>query len=298
MKILTMKIVNHIDPSPLVVVLLVAHLAALTFGLIGLLIMLPHPELWTGDPHAVRVFDFSMKYAGSIHILFGALTMLAFGVRAFGARTTLIFAAVTYVVSLSSELIGTGTGWPFGNYAYTDFLGWKVLGHVTYTIPMSWFYMGLAAYLIGSLLASSLGRGKSLAWTCLLGAWFLTVWDLVLDPAMAHSSLRVKFWIWKETGAYFEMPIQNLVGWSVTGLIFMILSRALWKRPLDMRQLSITPLVVYVANIVFAMVVSASVGLWLPIIFSAILGLVPAVLVVRARSGTRRSPTAPALSHG
>ena len=135
--------------SCLPTILFVAHLGALIFGLVGILIMLPHPELWQDDPSAVEVFTWSMEHAGATHIILGAATMFAFGIVAIGWRKTAIFAAVSYPLSLGSELIGTGTGWPFGNYEYTDFLGTKVLGRVPYTIPLSWFYMGFASFLLG-----------------------------------------------------------------------------------------------------------------------------------------------------
>jgi putative membrane protein len=272
---------KRLDPNPIVVWLFIAHLIALIFGLVGLLYVLPNLGDFADDPNALRVYQFSMDYAGSIHIILGALAMLAFGWYAIGRRKTLIFAGATYVISLTSELLGTGTGWPFGNYEYTDFLGWKVLDHVPYTIPMSWFYMGLSSYLIGSMVAERMGKGNSVLWTCLWGTWFLTVWDLVLDPAMAHSSLRVKFWVWNEVGPYYEMPIKNLVGWSVTGLIFMLVSRLLWKSPAPTTFRSQIPLAVYIANVIFAMVVSADVGLWGPIVLATILGLAPAIWIVR-----------------
>ena len=269
----------------------VAHLSALVFGLIGLLIMLPNPDLWASDPNAVKVFDWSMKYAGSLHIILGAATMFVAGVVTIGWRKTSLFAIVSYSLSLSSELIGTGTGWPFGNYEYTSFLGHKILGRVPFTIPLSWFYMGFASYLLGAVLAAGMGFRRRTLWTLGLGVWFLTVWDLVLDPAMAHESLRVQFWIWDEAGPYLGMPIKNFVGWSVTGLIFMPISRALWRRDIEVTSLSMRiPLAVYVANIAFAMVLSAAVGLWLPIFLAAVLGLLPAALAVKvpARRPVRR----------
>jgi putative membrane protein len=269
--------------------LFAAHLAALVFGLVGLLIMLPHPELWASDPNAVKVFDWSMRYAGSLHIVLGAATMLAVGVVALGWRKTAIFLAVATGLSLSSELIGTSTGWPFGNYAYTSFLGHKVLGRVPFTIPLSWFYMGLASYLLGSLLAARLGVRRRTAWSLGLGVWFLTVWDLVLDPAMAHHALRVQFWVWDESGPYFGMPIRNFVGWSLTGLLFMAIGRALWRRDVEPERLPMRfPLAVYAANVAFAMVLSAGVGLWLPILLAAALGVLPATLAVRAQPRTPR----------
>lgn len=264
--------------------LLALHLGALIFGLVGILIMLPHPELWSGDPNAVKVFDYSMRYAGATHIILGTATMLVIGVLVLGWRNTLIFAVVSTTLSLTSELIGTGTGWPFGNYEYTSFLGYKVLDRVPYSIPLSWFYMGLASYLLGTVLAHRLQVRQVGVWSVALGVWFLTVWDLVLDPAMAHHSLRIQFWVWDESGPYFGMPVKNFIGWSITGLVFMGISRWLWRRDANPSISALRiPLVVYGANLGFAMVLSAGVGLWAPILLAAVLGLLPAVLTVNPR---------------
>lgn len=273
---------TRVDRSWLPIALTVAHLGALVFGLVGILVMLPHPELWQDDPNAVRVFTWSMEHAGATHILLGAAAMFAYGVVTIGWRKTTIFAIVSSTLSLGFELFGTGTGWPFGNYAYTSFLGYKVLDRVPYTIPLSWFYMGFASYLLARMLVDRLRLGSVTGWTIGLGAWLLTVWDLVLDPAMAHESLRIRFWVWDETGPYFGMPVKNFVGWTVTALVFMVVSRLLWREEAEVRRRSLQlPLVVYAANLAFAMVLSAGVGLWLPIVLAAVLGLAPAALAAR-----------------
>ena len=272
---------SRLNRTSLPIGLFAAHATALVFGLIGLLIMLPNPGLWAHDPRAIDVFDFSMRYAGSVHILLGAAAMFAAGVQSLGRRKTSIFFVVATSLSLASELIGTGTGWPFGNYVYTDFLGYKVLDRVPYTIPLSWFYMGFASYLLGGLLAARIGAARRTAWSLALGAWFLTVWDLVLDPAMAHESLRVQFWVWDEVGPYLGMPVKNFIGWTLTGLLFMAISRGLWRRDPGPGALGVrVSLAVYVANLAFAMVLSAGVGLWVPILLAVVLGLLPAVYAV------------------
>ena len=259
-----------------------AHLGALTFGLVGILIMLPNPELWNDDPRAVDVFNFSIEYAGSIHIVLGAVTMFLFGIATIGWKKTAVFFGVSVPLSLTSELLGTGTGWPFGNYAYTDFLGWKVLDHVPYSIPLSWFYIGFAVYLLARQIVARLGIGRVSFWTLFGGVWLLTVWDLVLDPAMAHESLRIQFWVWSQEGPYFGMPIKNFIGWSVTGLIYMGISRLIWREEVEPRQFTATlPLLVYLANMAFAMILSASVDLWIPVMLAVVLGIVPALIVLR-----------------
>jgi uncharacterized membrane protein len=247
--------------------LLLGHATALVFGLAGMLIALPHPELWSASPLGQQAFAFGMQYAGPLHMVLGAAAMLAFGGAVLGWRRTLLFFGLACGLSLASELIGTGTGYPFGNYEYTTGLGYKILGRVPFSIPLSWFYMGLASYLLGGTLA----RWHPL-WSVALGAYFLTVWDLVLDPAMAHPSLALNFWIWHQSGPYFGMPVQNFLGWTATGALFMGLSRWLWGAPVAAVPARF-PLAVYALNMVFAMVLSAAGGVWPPIGLALACGL-------------------------
>jgi uncharacterized membrane protein/1-acyl-sn-glycerol-3-phosphate acyltransferase len=264
----------------IVKILFGCHLIALLFGLAGLLIALPHPQLWQQNAHAGEVFSFGMHDAGSLHILLGAATMLAFGLLFVGVRKTLIFFFTSTILSLSMELLGTSTGVPFGPYAYTDLLGYKILGHVPFPIPLSWFYMGFTAYLLANLLIARAGWRRQTLWSLLLGGYFLTVWDLSLDPSMSNSHLAVQFWNWYTPGPYFGMPISNLVGWSLTGLFYMSVSRLLWRAQLDVRRIvAWLPFGMYVANTGFAMLLSLGSGLWQPSVIAVVLGLFPATAV-------------------
>jgi putative membrane protein len=104
-------------------------------------------------------------------------------------------------------------------------------------------------------------------------------WDLVLDPAMAHASLPLKFWTWFESGPYFGMPIKNLGAWFLTGLLFMTVSRRLWGDASEMRTLPIRlPLLLYLGNLMFASTISLSVGLWQPTVLAVSWSLVPLLL--------------------
>jgi putative membrane protein len=89
------------------------------------------------------------------------------------------------------------------------------------------------------------------------------------------------------------MPIQNLVGWSVTGLAYMGISRLLWGS--EIAPLSSTdirfPFAVYTANVLFAMVLSLGTGLWAPVILAIVAGLVPASLALRDRAPGTLEPS-------
>ena len=146
-------------------------------------------------------------------------------------------------------------------------------------------------------IAEVFGVSRQSLWTLAGAVWLLTVWDLVLDPAMAHESLTIKFWEWSETGPYFGMPIKNFVGWSITGLLYMGVSRLLWREELKPSSFRVgVPLVVYLANMVFAMALSASVDLWIPVLLAIALGVAPALSVLRGDDRrSRRAPRAPQL---
>ncbi|MFM9108359.1 MAG: carotenoid biosynthesis protein [Chloroflexota bacterium] len=273
-------------------VFLVGHIAALLFGLLGLLVVIPNLASFASDPNAMRVYAMGMEHGGATHMIFGALAMFAFGWAIIGLGKTAVFFLVSFGLSLASELIGTGTGFPFGNYSYTDFLGYKVMDRVPFTIPLSWFYLGFAAYLLGRVIATRFG-GRQTFWTIAIGVWLLTAWDLVLDPAMADPGMAVKFWEWHISGPYYGMPLQNLLGWSVTGLAYMGLSRLIWREEIDPVLLdgrAWFPFAVYLANIVFASVLSLSAGLWPPVLLAIVAGVLPAALALGGRGSRAAAP--------
>lgn len=270
------------------VALLVLHGVAVFNALLGLVFLIPYPHVWNGLPGAPQAFAFGMEYFGSLHIVFGALAMLSYGAGAIGARRTAIFFVVACAVSLTMELLGTGTGWPFGAYSYTLGLGSKVLGRVPWSIPLSWFYMGFVSYLLGAVIARRAGGRFVQVKAMVLGVWLLMAWDLTLDPAMAHPDLPVRFWVWSERGAYLGMPLVNLVGWVGTGVLFMGLSRLLWGGPLDVAELSGRYLfALYAVNVAFGVVLCASLGLWMPIVGGCLASLGPASLALRTSAPGR-----------
>ncbi len=269
-----------------VAILFVAHLIALIFAVTGVLVFMAHPGLILSSPIIQQTFPYGEKLGGIVYILLGAAAMLVFGAATLGRRKTAIFFAVATLLPLTAELIGTSTGWPFGPYAYTDLLGAKILGKVPFTIPLSWFYMGFTAYLLASVITSALRvRGRTF-WTLALGAWLLMAWDLALDPAMVRNKV-FPFWMWYTHGVYFGMPLQNFLGWWAVGFLFMGVSRFLWRENAPASLPAWLPLGMYLANMVFAMALSLSAGLWLPLVVALTLGILPASLALRGARGMR-----------
>lgn len=259
--------------------LVVLHALALLLGLFGLLVALPHPQLFAGNPPAMAFYATALNGTGGTGIFLGTAAMLAFGFSRLGARRTLLFFIAATLISATAELTGTKTGWPFGGYEYTNFLGPKLLGRVPAAIPLSWFYMGFAALILGDAIAGG-RRWRSI----LLATWLLVSWDLVLDPSMAAPNLQyIHFWIWHETGPYFGMPLRNLAGWFGTGLLFITAGRWAWNEAAAPRVPVAIPYAVYAINIVWSMILSLAAGMWPTALVVLVVSLLPAALAFRAR---------------
>ena len=264
--------------------LLFAHILSTVFGLAGLLIVLPNPEIIVSlPPIGQTAFQWSMAGGGATYIIFGALAVSLYGIRNLGIGTTLAFMLPSVFLSLSSELLGTSTGFPFGDYAYLSGLGYKIAGLVPFTIPLSWFYMGFVCYLLARC---GLQVKSSSSWlrhvgAIAAGAILLTAWDLVLDPAMSQAPFP--FWVFQDEGSFFGMPYRNLVGWVGTGAIYMTVAALFWGKKtilLSRQQLNL-PLITYLVNFAFGAtitIVALDNRFLLPTGLSVLLGVVPAII--------------------
>lgn len=271
---------------------LVGHIVSLAFGLAGLLIVLPNPEIIASlSEFGQTSFQWSMAGGGVAYILLGTAAVAIYAYRTVGKWHWLTFMVPSVLLSLSSELLGTSTGFPFGEYGYLSGLGYKVAGLVPFTIPLSWFYMGFVSYLIARA-GLKVDQKINSKWNWLLqigaialGAMLLTSWDFALDPAMSQTPYP--FWHYGKVGAFFGTPFRNFAGWIATGVVFMTVAALMWKKaPISVSRKQLTlPLVVYISNIVFGAVITIwGAGIWIPVALSIVLGVLPAVVLVRMAS--------------
>lgn len=140
-------------------------------------------------------------------------------------QTLLIISVITW----SAEFIGQSTGFPFGDYHYTDTLQPQLAG-VPLLIPIAWFMLLPSSWVMAQLIVGKpSSRLKHLLFALVSGI-ALAAWDLFLDPQMVSWG----FWEWQQTGAYFGIPLVNYLAWiGVAALVTAII------RP---KQLDIYPL--------------------------------------------------------
>lgn len=201
-------------------IFLALQAAIVIASLLGYGIFTSRPDLLLQfDPQA-KFFVWAFHGFAVGNMLFGGLAVCAEALLRDRKRALWVIAAV-YGVSLASELMGTTYGIPFGAYSYTSLLGIKWFERVPVLIPLSWFTVSWACWILARRVSS--GTAAVLFATALLVAW-----DLLLDPAMSRVT---SYWVWGDTGSYYGMPWMNLVGWGVTGLVLLSLISRLAPTP-------------------------------------------------------------------
>jgi putative membrane protein len=261
-------------------VCLIGHIVSKAFGLVGMLLVIPNADIiFNLSQVGETAVQLSMAGGGVVDIILGTIAVSIYAYRTLGLGTWLAFMLPAMLISLGSELLGTSTGFPFGDYSYLSGLGYKIAGLVPFTIPLSWFYVGLSSYLIariGLKVAQKPTWGRHIA-AIAVGALLFTCWDFALEPAMSQTSLP--FWYWEQPGAFFGTPYQNYAGWFGTSALFMSVAGLLWRNTsikLERSQLNL-PLVVYLTNFAFAAGLSLAAGFSIPVLLGLLLGVAPAV---------------------
>lgn len=141
-------------------------------------------------------------------------------------KSTRWIAGAFLVVGLGAwgaEAIGASTGFPFGNYHYTELLQ-PQFGGVPLLIPLAWWMMLAPSWGVAEAILlrwqKQLGRGYPFIFAALAGA-VMTAWDLYLDPQMVSRGL----WVWDQPGGYFGIPWINYAGWWLVASLLTLATR-------------------------------------------------------------------------
>lgn len=195
------------------------------WGMTGVMVALH--VLLTGVVLAEPGFSGPVGFAQTFLLL---VFSLFHGSALWGRRRLALFFGLAVVLSWALEEMGVVTGWIYGGYHYQNMPApW--IGHVPLLIPLAWFMMLYPSTVIAHLIDTGDPdpRSQSLGddvWLAFLAGMVMTAWDLVMDPVMVAHGM----WVWETPGPYFGVPVQNYVGWTVTGFLIVLLTRLVWRR--------------------------------------------------------------------
>ncbi|MES2524389.1 MAG: carotenoid biosynthesis protein [Gemmatimonadota bacterium] len=281
---------------------LIAHSAMSIFSAFAFATFLTPPlPAWLMTPTNQKVMAIGMQWGGQTTVVIGALAGLTFLGYCIGMRRALLVFAVSFVLSLSSELAGTYTGYPFGEYKYSSLLGYKIAGLVPFNIPTSWFYMLVASLAICGRILPATDDSKSKWWWALVGGVVLTAWDVSMDPAMVKTvhwswyvpdlSTRSTFEQFIGTPFFFGMPLTNWLGWLLTGILvaramLAVVPPSVWASAVSPSRF---PLALYAVNGALPIAICFAQDMVLAGVLGTIAMAVPLLLAFRSE-GARNAP--------
>ncbi len=124
----------------------------------------------------------------------------------------LLWAAVTFFITLFLEILGVKTGAVFGAYEYGATLGLQFMG-VPLLIGINWTLIILGSITLVEKLSSR-------TWVVMVLTSAVTViFDFIMEPA----AIALDYWAW-EGG---PIPLQNYIAWGVISFVFAGLFRAM-----------------------------------------------------------------------
>jgi uncharacterized membrane protein len=154
------------------------------------------------------------------------------------AAKTMWIAALVATLGWAAEALGSCTGFPFGDYSYTDALQ-PQLFHVPLIIPLAWLMMLPPSWGVAQAISNRIRpHWRTLAFIA-LSALAITAWDLFLDPQMVAWGL----WKWHNPSGLFGIPWSNYLGWLlVSALITFLFTGIIRPRLLFAAHLPTAPL--------------------------------------------------------
>lgn len=170
----------------------------------------------------VRI-DSGMSPISSIFIILLSLPCFAAIILGLGWKKGVLSIIILSVYAFAIETFAIITGLPYSPFHYTDIIGLKLLGYTPFTVPFAYVPLFFGCIYLASV------RYKESIKLIILCAFLVLVADLILDPA----AVSLNFWVYEYNSIFYGVPLQNFIGWILTGIIAASIGLTLFKNEIN-----------------------------------------------------------------
>lgn len=157
--------------------------------------------------HQFPIFHTSTAAGLASLVLFSAPVIWVV-LKKWGWRSMLVAVTTLAVLALTIETFAVWTGWPYSQFAYHPDLSLKILETTPLLVGLAWPGVLLSSWVLTHRLTNSITR-------VILTTTLLVWYDLLLDPVAVNWGI----WSWAEPGGWFGIPVQNYLGWVLSGIV-------------------------------------------------------------------------------
>lgn len=160
------------------------------FGIVACVVPAFKPLFQIGTPYHLIIISIIMWYDAKVW-----------------SKTMVTALLLSFVVGIVAEAIGVNTGYLFGDYNYTEKLGFKIIG-VPLLIGVTWAGMAYASNdIFYKLKAHAVVRA-------VLAASTMVLFDVVLE----QFAILIPLWKWHSD----DIPLLNYISWFGVGLLLSL----------------------------------------------------------------------------
>ncbi|MBO9128685.1 carotenoid biosynthesis protein [Bacillus sp. 165] len=146
-----------------------------------------------------------LEWANAVFLILSGTLGAIYWCKSYGVLQGGIVSAIIFLASMIAEYTGTTYGWIFGKYFYQSDFGPQILG-IPITIGFAWLIVISTSH----ALIKRMMQNRSSIIYIFLGGVIAVGMDLIIDPV---AFVAKQYWIWEKTGPYYNIPIQNFLGW-------------------------------------------------------------------------------------
>ncbi|AKS37555.1 hypothetical protein NP92_03580 [Anoxybacillus gonensis] len=151
-----------------------------------------------------------LEWANVVFLMLAGGIGASFLIETYGRRGVIATVAI-FIGTMVVEYVGATYSLIFGSYDYTNQFGMTVFG-----VPIAIGFAWLAVIGCTHALAFRFVSTKRPLFSAVVGAALAVVLDLAIDPV---AYVAKQYWIWEETSIYYNVPLQNFVGWFVVAFV-------------------------------------------------------------------------------
>ncbi len=155
-----------------------------------------------------------LEWANVVFLMLAGMIGALFLIERYGRRGIIATIAI-FIGTMAVEYVGATYSLIFGSYDYTNQFGMTIFG-----VPIAIGFAWLAVIGCTHALALRFVSQTSPIVASVVGASLAVVLDLVIDPV---AYVAKQYWLWEGTSVYYNVPLQNFVGWFVVAFIIHLL---------------------------------------------------------------------------
>lgn len=221
--------------------------------------------------------DPSLSFVSALFIIILAIPCFLAMIIWLGWMRGLTSIILLSIYAVVIETLAIITGFPYSPFHYTELIGTKLFGYTPFTLPFAYVPLFMGCIYLASLFWDEAStHGKNMLKLVIITALLVLIADLVLDPA----AVALNFWVYEYSGFLYGVPLQNFLGWIITGIIAALIGLLLFKKHLINQK---TPALV--SSLFLIIVFWTAVCLYRQLWLSGLIGVLFIIFILKKTRG-------------